>query len=166
MLDATISSLSRLGSCHSGGFYYGVAVHPIKGEIWACALSAGALARLSPTGTCLQTVPLPDGALPYGIAIHPEGRYIYVTDVSSYIYIYDIQTNQWAIAEISDAIGLYGLRWVGTRDLGCSLYVLDGALGSSLLPPPRPSPQAGRERTRGQPQRLPRSRGRLGGGRE
>lgn len=66
-----------------------------------------------------------------------------MTDVSSYIYIYDIQTNQWAIAEISDAIGLYGLRWVGTRDLGYSLYVcdfyggtlyvLDGAPGSTDL---------------------------------
>lgn len=33
LFDATTGSLSRLGSCHGGGFYYGVAVHPTTGEI-------------------------------------------------------------------------------------------------------------------------------------
>jgi probable HAF family extracellular repeat protein len=119
---------SVVGGCASQGtrYYYGLDVHPQTGEIWACDILANQIVRLSPTGNCLQTIPMPAGytGVPTGLAIHPDGRYLHVTNSGQRIDAYDIQLGQWvATTTISQAVSLYGLQWV--RDVYEALYVCD-----------------------------------------
>jgi probable HAF family extracellular repeat protein len=119
---------SVVGGCAPQGtrYYYGLDVHPQTGEIWACDILANRIVRLSPTGNCLQTIPMPAGytGVPTGLAIHPDGRYLHVTNAGQRIDAYDIQLGQWvATTTISQAVSLYGLQWV--RDVYEALYVCD-----------------------------------------
>ena len=116
---------SVVGGCAPQGtrYYYGLDVHPQTGEIWACDVLANQIVRLSPTGNCLQTIPMPAGytGVPTGLAIHPDGRYLHVTNSGQRIDAYDIQLGKWvATTTISQAVSLYGLQWVVD-----ALYVCD-----------------------------------------
>ncbi len=113
------------GHCPPQGirYYYGLDVHPVTGEIWACDILANQIVRLSATGNCLQTIPMPAGytGVPTGLSIHPDGRYLHVTNQGQRIDAYDIQLGQWvATTTIPQAGSLYGLQWVAD-----ALYVCD-----------------------------------------
>lgn len=119
--------ISVVGNCQPQGirYYYGLDVHPYTGEIWACDILANRIVRLSPAGSCLQTIPMPTGytGVPTGLSIHPDGRYLHVTQ-GQRIDAYDIQLGQWvATTTVPQASDLYGLQWV--RDVHEALYVCD-----------------------------------------
>lgn len=119
------ASIRALGACTSSGtrYYYGLDVHPITGEIWACDISGRQIVRLSSSGACLQTISLPAGytGSPTGLSIHPRGRYLHITNQGNRIDAYDIRTGQWvATTFVSNVSSLYGLKWIGE-----SLYVCD-----------------------------------------
>lgn len=120
--------ISVVGNCQPQGmrYYYGLDVHPYTGEIWACDILANRIVRLSPAGSCLQTIPMPTGytGLPTGLSIHPDGRYLHVTNQGQRVDAYDIQLGQWvATTTVPQASGLFGLQWV--RDVHEALYVCD-----------------------------------------
>ncbi len=103
-------------------YYYGVDVHPITGQIWACDILANQIVVLGANGSCLQTIPTPFFT-PTGIAIHPGGRYVYVTSYSNRIDCYDTVNQQWLSPFIvPNSYGLYGLEWARN---GAMLYVCD-----------------------------------------
>ncbi|MCL6532124.1 MAG: hypothetical protein K6U12_02440 [Armatimonadetes bacterium] len=111
-------------SCPPSGtrFYYGVDVHPITGQIWACDVLANQIAVLGTNGNCLQTIATPFN-YPTGISIHPGGRYVYVTTQSNRIECYDTVSQQWLPSfTVPNTSSLYGLEWARH---GAMLYVCD-----------------------------------------
>jgi probable HAF family extracellular repeat protein len=140
---------SVVGGCQPAGtrFYYGLDVHPQTGEIWACDILANRIVRLSPTGNCLQTIPMPSGAnTPTGLAIHPGGRYLHVTSSGNRIDAYDMDTGQWVATTFVPNVGmLYGLHWIDD-----ALYVCDFGNRQLLLlvgSPEQPLSELGRTQT-------------------
>lgn len=125
--DPDSDTFGVFGACQSAAtrYYYGLDVHPTTGEVWACDILANRIVRLDPNGVCLQTIPMPSGytGLPTGLAIHPGGRYLHVTNQGNRIDAYDIQTGQWvATTFVNNASGLYGLKWIGGGLYVCDFY--------------------------------------------
>ncbi len=115
--NAQTDEFSVVGGCQLSGtrFYYGLDVHPQTGEIWACDVLANRIVRLSPTGSCLQAIPMPSGytGVPTGLSIHSGGRYLHVTNQGDRIDAYDIQLGQWtAVTTVANVSSLYGLQWI------------------------------------------------------
>lgn len=129
--NAQSDEFSVIGGCTPSGtrYYYGLDVHPHTGEIWACDILAGRIVRLSPTGVCLQGIPMPSGytGVPTGLSIHPSGRYLHVTNQGNRIDAYDIQIGQWvATTTLPNVSSLYGLHWISDASSGLdALYVCD-----------------------------------------
>lgn len=140
--NAPTDEFSVVGGCPPSGtrFYYGLDVHPQTGEIWACDILAGRIVRLSPTGSCLQAIPMPSGytGVPTGLSVHPGGRYLHVTNQGNRIDAYDILLGQWvAVTTVANVSSLYGLQWIEDALYVCDfsgkqLILLSGDPGQSL----------------------------------
>lgn len=129
--DPSTNTTSVFGSCSvtSGyRFYYGMDFDPQTGYLWACDTLQSRIIALDANGNCVGAIATPN--LPTGLAIHPNGRYAFLTTSSNVLYCYDLSTQQQVIsAQFRNAQGLYGLDF-STR--GESLYVCD-FYGSQLL---------------------------------
>jgi hypothetical protein len=148
--DPQSDAFSVLGGCSPSGtrYYYGLDIHPQTGEIWACDILAGRIVRLSPTGNCLQSIPMPPGysGRPTGLTIHPGGRYLHITNQGNRIDAYDMDTGHWvATTVVPNVSSLYGLQWIGD-----ALYACDFS-GKQLLlltgDPSQPLSELGRVQT-------------------
>jgi len=87
-----------LGICDpsstANDFYYGIAVHHERGEIWVCNVLRNRIDVLDFDGNCLRT--MSSGfSRPYGIAIHPNGDKVVFSHNTFAMAEYTISTEQW-----------------------------------------------------------------------
>ncbi|GIV08686.1 MAG: hypothetical protein KatS3mg019_0777 [Fimbriimonadales bacterium] len=122
--DPLANTTSVFGSCNvaSGSrFYYGMDFDPRTGYLWACDTLQSRIVALDGNGNCVASIQTP--SLPTGLAIHPDGRYAFLTTSSTTVYCYDLSTGQQvSSASLQNVSSLYGLDF-STR--GEYLYVCD-----------------------------------------
>lgn len=124
--DPINNTLGVFGACQRQGsyrYYYGIDIHPQDQTVWVCDVLAQQIVVLDANGNCLRQISTSSYGNPHGIAIHPNGRYAYVTFYNNILACYDIDNNQWAsITTVSNARGLYGIE---CSPGGMNLYVCD-----------------------------------------
>ena len=122
--DPSTNTTSVFGGCNvpSGlRYYYGMDFDPATGYLWVCDTLQSRIVALDANGNCVGTIATP--SLPTGLAIHPNGRYAFLTTSSSVVYWYDLSTGQQLTSyTVPNASALYGLDF-STR--GEFLYVCD-----------------------------------------
>jgi hypothetical protein len=122
--DPSTSTTTIFGGCTvSSGlrFYYGMDFDPATGYLWVCNTLQSRIDGLDANGNCVGSIPTE--YLPTGLAVHPNGRYAYVTTSSNIIYCYDLQADALPYqVEVEDASGFYGLAFSSQAEF---LYVCD-----------------------------------------
>lgn len=121
--DYPSGNFGALGICApsptASDFYYGIAVHPQTGEIWVCNVLRNRIDVLDQNGNCLRTIPNVVPA-PHGIAIHPQGNKVVISNNTFFLTEYDIPTGQWRRIVFAESDGefiypyldkIYGIRW-------------------------------------------------------
>jgi len=96
--DYPSGNFGVLGICdpspNANDFYYGIAVHHERGEIWVCNVLRNRIDVLDFDGNCLRT--MSSGfSRPHGIAIHPDGDKVVFSHNTFAMAEYTISTGQW-----------------------------------------------------------------------
>jgi len=128
--DYPSGNFGVLGICDpsptANDFYYGIAIHHERGEIWVCNVLRNRIDILDFDGNCLRT--MPSGfSRPHGIAIHPNGDKVVFSHNSPAMAEYTISTGQWrpilfyyydqTLEEYVVYLdGIYGIEWSPNGD--------------------------------------------------
>ena len=128
--DYPTGNFGALGICdpspNANDFYYGIAIHHERGEIWVCNVLRNRIDVLDFDGNCLRT--MSSGfSRPHGIAIHPNGDKVVFSHNTFAMAEYTISTGQWRpimfyyYDEVLEANvvyldGIYGIEWSPNGD--------------------------------------------------
>ncbi|BCW95351.1 MAG: hypothetical protein WHS44_00580 [Fimbriimonadales bacterium] len=123
--DYPTGNFGALGICDpsntASDFYYGIAVHQARGEIWVCNVLRNRIDILDFDGNCLRTMSSGFSG-PHGVAIHPNGDKVVFSHNTFGMAEYTISTGQWRpilFRYFDDALGayvvyldrIYGIEW-------------------------------------------------------
>ncbi|MCL6531760.1 MAG: hypothetical protein K6U12_00600 [Armatimonadetes bacterium] len=121
--DYPTGNFGVLGICNpsdtASDFYYGIAIHHERGEIWVCNVLRNRIDILDFDGNCLRT--MSSGfSRPHGIAIHPNGDKVVFSHNTFAMAEYTLSTGQWrpilfAYQDGEYTViyldGIYGIEW-------------------------------------------------------
>jgi DNA-binding beta-propeller fold protein YncE len=128
--DYPSGNFGALGICDpsptANDFYYGIAIHHTRGELWVCNVLRNRIDILDFEGNCLRTMPSGFRG-PHGIASHPNGDKVVFSHNTFAMAEYTISTGQWRpimfyyydeIEEVNVIYldGIYGIEWSPNGD--------------------------------------------------